>query len=304
MPNLVQTLEHTPALVHGGPFANIAHGCNSVAATRLAMRLADVVVTEAGFGADLGAEKFIDIKCRATGLRPAAVVVVATARALKLHGGAHKKALAEENVQALQKGLPNLLRHLRNLREVWGLNPVVAINRFSGDSQAEINLICRAAEAAGAAAEPCKVWARGGAGGEGLARAVLRAMETPSDFRYTYPDDCPLREKIEAVCQKVYGARDVRYAPGVLAQLKRFEAEGCGAMPVCIAKTQYSLSDDPRLLGAPEGFTVQIRAVRISRGAGFVVATAGDIITMPGLPPKPSAEAIGVDEKGEIIGLF
>ena len=303
-PNLVQTLEHTPALVHGGPFANIAHGCNTVSATRLAMKLADVVVTEAGFGADLGAEKFIDIKCRASGLRPDAMVLVATVRALKMHGGVPKAELGAENLDALRKGLANLLRHLRNVREVWGLPVTVAVNRFSADTQAEIDLVMDAVRAQGARIAFCDVWARGGEGGEALGRMVLESLETPGDFRFTYEDALPLKDKIAAVCQRVYGARSVVWGRGVLTQLKKLESEGCAQMPVCIAKTQYSFSDNPKLLGAPEGFEVTIRSVRLSRGAGFVVAFAGDIIAMPGLPPQPAADGIGVDENGEIFGLF
>ncbi len=303
-PNLVQTLEGTPALVHGGPFANIAHGCNTVIATKLGLRLADYVVTEAGFGADLGAEKFMDIKCRAAGIRPSAVVVVATIRALKMHGGLPKAELKTENLDALRAGLPNLLRHLRNIREVWGLPATVAVNRFIDDTQAEIDLVMEAVRQAGAEIALCEVWGKGGAGGEDLGRAVLRAMEKPADFRFTYADDVPLKGKIEAICRNIYGAKSVVFGRGVATQLKKLEAEGCTNMPVCIAKTQYSFSDDPKLLGAPEGFEVTIRSVRLSRGAGFVVAFAGDIIAMPGLPPKPAANAIGVNDQGEIYGLF
>lgn len=303
-PNLVQTLEHTPALVHGGPFANIAHGCNTVIATKLAMRLADIVVTEAGFGADLGAEKFIDIKCRMAGIRPDAMVLVATIRALKMHGGVPKDTLGEENLDALRNGLVNLSRHLRNVREVWGLPVTVAVNRFSADTQAEIDLVIQAVRDAGADVAFCDVWANGGAGGEALAQAVLASLERPSRFAYTYPTEMPLKDKIAAVCKRVYGASDVSWGRGVLAQLKKLEAEGCAEMPVCIAKTQYSFSDNPKLLGAPDGFTVTIRSVRLSRGAGFVVAFAGDIIAMPGLPKHPAANDIGVDAGGEIYGLF
>ncbi len=304
MPNLVQTLEGTPALIHGGPFANIAHGCNTVTATKLAMRLSDYVVTEAGFGADIGAEKFIDITCRATGIRPSAVVVVATIRALKMHGGLAKADLAGENVDALRAGLPNLLRHLSNIRDVWGLPAVVAVNRFSQDTQAEIDLLIEAVRGAGAEVALCEVWGKGGAGGEELGRAVLRAMEKPSELRFTYPDGMQLKDKITAIVKTVYRAKSVAWGAGVLTQLKKLEQEGCGGMPVCIAKTQYSFSDNPKLLGAPEGFEVLIRNVRLSRGAGFVVAFAGDIIAMPGLPPKPAANAIGVEENGDIFGLF
>lgn len=303
-PNLVQTLEHTPALVHGGPFANIAHGCNTVMATKLAMRLADVVVTEAGFGADLGAEKFIDIKCRKAGITPDAVVLVATVRALKMHGGLAKSELGKEDLEALRKGLANLMRHLRNIREVWGLPVTVAINRFAYDTQAEIDLVQKAAEDAGAQARCCEVWAKGGEGGVELGRAVLASLERKNGFAFTYPEGLPLKDKIAAVCKRVYGAGGVAWGRGVLAELKKLEAEGCGGMPVCIAKTQYSFSDNQRLLGAPEGFEITIRSVRLSRGAGFVVAFAGDIIAMPGLPPRPAAEAIHVDENGDMVGLF
>ena len=303
-PNLVQTLAHTPALIHGGPFANIAHGCNSVIATRLAMRLSDIVVTEAGFGADLGAEKFLDIKCRMNGMQPDAVVLVATVRALKSHGGAPKESLAEENLSALRAGIPNLIRHLRNVRGVWNLPVVVAVNRFTTDTDAEIALVREAVEAEGARAECCDVWARGGAGGEDLGRAVLETLKTPKKLTLTYVDDAPLKAKIEAVCKRVYGAKDVSFAPGVLTALKKLENEGCREMPVCIAKTQYSFSDNQKLTGAPEGFTVTIRDVRLSRGAGFVVAFAGNIIAMPGLPRRPAAEEIGVDAQGKIFGLF
>lgn len=303
-PNLVQTLEHTPALVHGGPFANIAHGCNTVTATKLAMKLADVVVTEAGFGADLGAEKFVDIKCRMAGIQPDAMVLVATIRALKMHGGVPKAELAHENLDALRKGMPNLLRHLRNVREVWGLPVTVAVNRFEADTLAEIDLVMEAVKEAGAEVAFCDVWANGGAGGEELGRAVLRSLEKPSDFTFTYPSELPLREKIMAVCKRVYGAKGVSWGHGVLTQLKKLEAEGCGNMPICIAKTQYSFSDNKKLLGAPVDFEVTIRNVRLSRGAGFVVAFAGDIIAMPGLPSVPAANSIGVDANGEIYGLF
>ncbi len=303
-PNLVQTLEHTPALIHGGPFANIAHGCNSVMATKLAMRLADIVVTEAGFGADLGAEKFIDIKCRMAGIAPSAVVVVATIRALKMHGGVPKTDLAAENLPALAKGLNNLKRHLANIRDVWGLPAVVAVNRFTQDTDAEVALLLDEVRASGAEAALCEVWEKGGAGGEALGRAVLAAMEKPSEFKHTYDSKLSLKAKIEAVAKRVYRAGGVEWAAGVLTQLKKLEAEGCGEMPVCIAKTQYSFSDNPKLLGTPEGFTVTIRQVRLSRGAGFIVAFAGEIIAMPGLPPHPAAEFIGIKPDGEIIGVF
>ena len=303
-PNLVQTLEHTPALVHGGPFANIAHGCNTQIATKLAMQLSEVVVTEAGFGADLGAEKFIDIKCRMAGLQPNAVVIVATVRALKMHGGVMKAELQTENLGALSRGLANLSRHFHTVRDTWGLPVVVAVNRFLPDTQAEIDLVIEAVRAMGWEAVFCDVWAKGGEGGEELGCAVLRAIEKPSSLQFTYPDDLSLKDKIAAIATRIYGAKSVAFAQGALTQLKKLESEGCGKMPVCIAKTQYSLSDNPKALGAPEGFEITIRSVRLSRGAGFVVAFAGDIIAMPGLPPKPAANQIGVDEDGSIYGLF
>ena len=305
-PNLVQTLEGTPALVHGGPFANIAHGCNSIVATQTALRLADYVVTEAGFGADLGAEKFIDIKCRKAGLKPSCIVLVATVRALKSHGGVAKADLAQENLPALEKGLSNLTRHLHNIRTVWGVEPVVALNRFTSDTDAEIALVREAAARMGAQVALCEVWAKGGEGGLALAEQVVARCERAdlSKFSFTYPDDLPLAKKIEAVATKIYGAQDVSIAPAAAKQLKSFEESGYGELPVCIAKTQYSFSDDPKKLGAPEGFTLTIRQARLSAGAGFVVALAGDIMTMPGLPRVPAAENIDVDDAGNITGLF
>ncbi len=305
-PNLVQTLEGTPALVHGGPFANIAHGCNSIVATQTALRLADYVVTEAGFGADLGAEKFIDIKCRKAGLKPSCIVLVATVRALKSHGGVAKADLAQENLPALEKGLSNLTRHLHNIRTVWGVEPVVALNRFTSDTDAEIALVREAAARMGAQVALCEVWAKGGEGGLALAEQVVARCERAdlSKFSFTYPDDLPLAKKIEAVATKIYGAQDVSIAPAAAKQLKSFEEGGYGELPVCIAKTQYSFSDDPKKLGAPEGFTLTIRQARLSAGAGFVVALAGDIMTMPGLPRVPAAENIDVDDAGNITGLF
>ena len=305
-PNLVQTLEGTPALVHGGPFANIAHGCNSIVATQTALRLADYVVTEAGFGADLGAEKFIDIKCRKAGLKPSCIVLVATVRALKSHGGVAKADLAQENLPALEKGLSNLTRHLHNIRTVWGVEPVVALNRFTSDTDAEIALVREAAARMGAQVALCEVWAKGGEGGLALAEQVIARCECAdlSKFSLTYPDDLPLAKKIEAVAMKIYGAQEVSIAPAAAKQLKSFEEGGYGNLPVCIAKTQYSFSDDPKKLGAPEGFTLTIRQARLSAGAGFVVALAGDIMTMPGLPRVPAAENIGVDDAGNITGLF
>ena len=305
-PNLVQTLEGTPALVHGGPFANIAHGCNSIVATQTALRLADYVVTEAGFGADLGAEKFLDIKCRKAGLKPSCIVLVATVRALKSHGGVAKADLAQENLPALEKGLSNLTRHLHNIRTVWGVEPVVALNRFTSDTDAEIALVREAAARMGAQVALCEVWAKGGEGGLELAEQVVARCECAdlSKFSLTYPDDLPLAKKIEAVATKIYGAQDVSIAPAAAKQLKSFEEGGYGELPVCIAKTQYSFSDDPKKLGAPEGFTLTIRQARLSAGAGFVVALAGDIMTMPGLPRVPAAENIDVDDAGNITGLF
>ena len=305
-PNLVQTLEGTPALVHGGPFANIAHGCNSIVATQTALRLADYVVTEAGFGADLGAEKFIDIKCRKAGLKPSCIVLVATVRALKSHGGGAKADLAQENLPALEKGLSNLTRHLHNIRTVWGVEPVVALNRFTSDTDAEIALVREAAARMGAQVALCEVWAKGGEGGLELAEQVVARCECAdlSKFSLTYPDDLPLAKKIEAVATKIYGAQEVSIAPAAAKQLKSFEEGGYGELPVCIAKTQYSFSDDPKKLGAPEGFTLTIRQARLSAGAGFVVALAGDIMTMPGLPRVPAAENIDVDDAGNITGLF
>ena len=305
-PNLVQTLIGTPAFVHGGPFANIAHGCNTVIATKTALRLADVVVTEAGFGADLGAEKFIDIKCRMAGLTPSAVVLVATVRALKSHGGVAKADLGTENLEALERGLANLRRHLRNIREVWGLRPVVALNRFTSDTDAEIELVRRAAAETGAKVALCEVWAKGGEGGRELARLVLDelAQAEPEKFSFTFPDELPLADKIRAVATRIYGARDVSFAPAAMKTIRQLTDEGCGNMPVCIAKTQYSFSDDPKKLGAPENFTLTIRQVRVSAGAGFVVALAGDIMTMPGLPKVPAAVNIDVTDDGVITGLF
>ena len=305
-PNLVQTLEGTPALVHGGPFANIAHGCNSVIATRCAMHYADYTVTEAGFGADLGAEKFLDIKCRMAGLTPDAVVVVATVRALKMHGGVPKEALGAEDLGALTRGLPNLLRHVANIREVYHLPCVVAINRFPTDTDAEIDRVREECRALGVRAVLSDVWARGGAGGEDLAREVVRLTEAEDAgaFTYAYPDEATPEEKIRAVVTRVYRGAGVTFAPAAAAELGRLTALGFGRCPVCIAKTQYSFSDDPTRLGAPEHFTVTVRAVRIAAGAGFIVALTGDIMTMPGLPKSPAAERIDVAEDGRIVGLF
>ena len=304
-PNLVQTLEGTPALVHGGPFANIAHGCNSVIATRMAMKLGDYAVTEAGFGADLGAEKFLDIKCRMAGLTPDAVVIVATIRALKMHGGLAKTELGEENLEALEKGLPNLLRHVSNIKNVYGLPSVVAVNRFPTDTDAEVELIIKKCRELGVNVVLSNVWAEGGNGGVELAQEVVRLCEeeTPK-FTFSYEDDLSLEEKIEAVVKKVYGGVGINILPTAKKELSKLEALGFGKCPVCIAKTQYSFSDDATKLGAPEGFTVSVKNVKVSAGAGFVVVLTGDIMTMPGLPKVPAAEKIDVDENGVISGLF
>ena len=304
-PNLVQTLEGTPALVHGGPFANIAHGCNSVMATKLALKLGDYAVTEAGFGADLGAEKFLDIKCRMAGLTPAAVVVVATVRALKMHGGLAKTELGTENLEALEKGIPNLLRHVSNIKNVYGLPCVVAVNRFPTDTDAEIDFIIKKCRELGVNTILSTVWAEGGRGGEALAREIVRICEEEKgDFRFSYTDDMSIEEKINAVVTKVYGGDGVTFTPQAKAQIAQLEALGFGKCPICVAKTQYSFSDDPTKLGAPEGFTVTVRNVKVSAGAGFVVVLTGDIMTMPGLPKVPAAERIDVDEFGTISGLF
>ena len=304
-PNLVQTLEGTPALVHGGPFANIAHGCNSVTATRLAMRLSDYAVTEAGFGADLGAEKFLDIKCRAAGLTPAAVVMVATVRALKMHGGLDKKSLDTEDIAALEKGIPNLLRHIHNIKNVYGLPCVVAINRFPTDTDNEIDFIIKKCRELGVNTVLSTVWADGGKGGEELAREVVRLCEEEkADFKFSYPLDCGMEEKIEAIVKRVYGGSGITVLPAAKKQIEKLTALGFAGLPVCIAKTQYSFSDNPALLGAPEGFTVTVKNVKISAGAGFIVVLTGDIMTMPGLPRHPAAENIDVDENGVITGLF
>ena len=303
-PNLVQTLEGNPAFVHGGPFANIAHGCNSVEATTTAMRLADYVVTEAGFGADLGAEKFLDIKCRATGLVPSAVVLVATVRALKYNGGVTKDALTEENLEALEAGMPNLLRHVSNIKGVWGLPVVVAINAFPTDTPAELALVEQRCNELGVNVALSEVWAKGGEGGRALAEEVLRLCDEPSDFRFAYELDEPLAKKIEDIATRVYHADGVDFAPKAARMLRQLEEQGFGGLPVCMAKTQYSFSDDPKRLGAPEGFRITVRDLRVSAGAGFVVALTGDIMTMPGLPRVPAAEKIDVTPDGRITGLF
>ena len=304
-PNLVQTLEGTPALVHGGPFANIAHGCNSVTATKLALKLGDYAVTEAGFGADLGAEKFLDIKCRAAGLTPSAVVIVATVRALKMHGGLDKKSLDTEDLAALEKGVPNLLRHVSNIKNVYKLPCVVAVNRFPTDTDREIEFIIEKCKALGVNVVLSTVWAEGGKGGEALAREVVRLCnEEKVAFTFSYDLDCTIEEKIEAVVKKIYGGKGIKILPAAQKQIDRLTALGFDKCPVCIAKTQYSFSDDPSLTGAPEDFTVTVRNVKISAGAGFVVVLTGDIMTMPGLPKHPAAERIDVDENGKISGLF
>ena len=304
-PNLVQTLEGTPAFVHGGPFANIAHGCNSVMATRMAMAMGEYTVTEAGFGADLGAEKFLDIKCRMAGLKPDAVVVVGTVRALKMHGGLDKKSLGKENLEALEQGIPNLLRHVRNIREVYRLPCVVAINRFPADTDAEIDMIIRRCRELGVNTVLSTVWAEGGKGGEALAREVVRLCEEEKgDFTFSYGLEMGIEEKLDAVVRKIYGGKGVQLTPAAKKQAERLTALGFGGMPVCVAKTQYSFSDDPGLLGAPEGFTVTVRNLKVSAGAGFIVALTGEIMTMPGLPKSPAAERIDVDEHGVISGLF
>ena len=304
-PNLVQTLEGTPAFVHGGPFANIAHGCNSVMATRLALKMGDYTVTEAGFGADLGAEKFLDIKCRMAGLKPDAVVVVATVRALKMHGGLDKKQLATEDLAALERGIPNLLRHVSNIRNVYQLPCVVAVNRFPTDTDAEIDFIIAKCRELGVNTMLSTVWAEGGKGGEALAREVVRLCEEEKgNFTFSYDLDCTIEEKIQAVVTRIYGGRGINILPAARKQIEQLTKLGFDRMPVCIAKTQYSFSDDPTLLGAPEDFTVTVKNVKVSAGARFIVVLTGDIMTMPGLPKVPAAEKIDVDEDGRITGLF
>ena len=305
-PNLVQTLEGTPAFVHGGPFANIAHGCNSVTATRMALRLGDYAVTEAGFGADLGAEKFLDIKCRLAGLKPSAVVVVATVRALKHHGGAAKAELNTENLGALEKGLPNLLHHVDTIQNTFQLPCVVAVNAFPTDTEAELQLVEDKCRELGVNAVRSEVWAKGGEGGMALAEEVVRLCEAsrPEAFSFAYPDDAPLTEKLNAIVRRVYGGAQAVLTPNARKQAQQLAELGFGDLPICMAKTQYSLSDDPALLGAPENFTVTVRNLKVSAGAGFIVALTGDIMTMPGLPKVPAAEKIDVDENGVITGLF
>ena len=303
-PNLVQSLEGTPALVHGGPFANIAHGCNSVMATKMAMRLGDYAITEAGFGADLGAEKFLDIKCRYAGLKPSAVVIVATVRALKMHGGVLKTNLGEENLEALEKGMPNLLRHVKNIKEVFGLPAVVAVNQFPTDTKAELDLVISKCRELGVNTVLSTVHANGGEGGIELAKEVVKLCEEENDFRFAYDLDTTIEEKILAVVKKVYGGNAISVLPAAKKQIDKLTELGFANLPICVAKTQYSFSDDPKKLGAPENFTVTIKNVKISAGAGFIVVLTGDIMTMPGLPKVPAAENIDVDDNGVIHGLF
>ncbi|UWG97691.1 formate--tetrahydrofolate ligase [Dehalobacter sp. DCM] len=303
-PNLVQTLEHTPAFIHGGPFANIAHGCNSVMATKIALKLGDYVVTEAGFGADLGAEKFIDIKCRLSGLRPSAVVIVATVRALKSHGGVAKADLNNENLEALKKGLPNLLKHVENVTVNFGLPAVVAINKFPLDTAAELAMVEEECKKLGVNVALSEVWEKGGPGGKALAEEVLRLVDTPNNFQFAYDNNMGLKDKITAIATKIYGADGVDFIGSSSADIENIEKIGFKDVPVCMAKTQYSLSDDQKKLGRPSGFRISIRNVKISAGAGFAVALTGDIMTMPGLPKVPSAENIDVDSTGKISGLF
>ena len=303
-PNLVQTLEHTPAFIHGGPFANIAHGCNSVTATRMALKLGDYIVTEAGFAADLGAEKFLDIKCRLADLHPSAVVVVATVRALKYHGGVPKADLNNENLEALEKGLPNLLQHVGNIKDVFGLPCVVAVNAFPTDTKAELDLVEAKCRELGVNVALSEVWAKGGEGGKILAEEVVRLCEQPNDFRQSYALDLSIEEKLEAICKKIYHADGVQLVGNAVKQVKQLTELGFGNLPICMAKTQYSFSDDASVLGAPKGFTVSVRNLKVSAGAGFIVALTGDIMMMPGLPKVPAAERIDVDENGVISGLF
>ncbi len=303
-PNLVQTLEGTPAFIHGGPFANIAHGCNSIIATRMALKLSDYTVTEAGFAADLGAEKFLDIKCRMAGLTPSAVVIVATVRALKYHGGVAKADLNNENLEALEKGLPNLLQHVSNIRDVYGLPCVVAINAFPTDTKAELDLVEKKCNELGVNVALSEVWAKGGEGGKALAAEVVRLCEEPGNFQFSYPLDLSIEEKLELICKRIYHADAVELTANAKKQAKQLTDLGFAGMPICMAKTQYSFSDDPALLGAPKGFKVTVRNLKVSAGAGFIVALTGDIMTMPGLPKVPAAERIDVDENGVISGLF
>ena len=303
-PNLVQTLEHTPAFIHGGPFANIAHGCNSVIATKMALKLGDYTVTEGGFGADLGAEKFLDIKCRKAGLKPSAVVVVATVRALKHHGGVAKTELNNENLEALEKGLPNLLQHVENITKVFGLPCVVAINRFPFDSEAELQLIADKCKELGVNVALSEVWAKGGEGGEELAKEVVRLCETENNFEFCYDENLSIEEKLNAIVTKIYRGEGVELVASAKKQAKKLTELGFGNLPICMAKTQFSFSDDQKLTGAPRGFKITVRNLKVSAGAGFIVALTGDIMTLPGLPKVPAAEKIDVDETGKISGLF
>lgn len=303
-PNLVQTLEHTPAFVHGGPFANIAHGCNSVMATKMALKLADYVVTEAGFGADLGAEKFLDIKCRMAGIKPSAVVIVATVRALKHHGGVPKTELEKEDLKALERGMPNLLQHVENVTKVYNLPAVVAINAFPNDTKAELEMVEEKCRELGVNVALSRVWAMGGAGASELADEVLRLCSNGNGFEEAYDLDMSIREKIESIAKRIYRASDVSFTDNAEKQMQQLEELGFGNVPVCMAKTQYSFSDDMKLLGAPKDFTLTVRSMKISAGAGFIVAITGDIMTMPGLPKVPAAENIDVDKEGKITGLF
>ena len=304
LPNLVQTTENTPAFIHGGPFANIAHGCNSIIATRMALKLGDYAVTEAGFAADLGAEKFIDIKCRKAGLKPSAVVIVATVRALKYHGGVPKPELNQENLEALEKGLPNLLQHVDNVKNVYGLPCVVAINAFPTDTKAELDLVERKCNELGVNVALSEVWAKGGEGGKALAEEVIRLCEQPSHFQFVYDTQASIQEKLDTIVKKVYHGERVVLTANAKKQAQQLTDLGFGDLPICMAKTQYSFSDDQTLLGAPSGFEVTVRNLKVSAGAGFIVALTGDIMTMPGLPKVPSAEKIDVDENGKITGLF
>ena len=303
-PNLVQTLEGTPAFIHGGPFANIAHGCNSAMATRMARKVADYVVTEAGFAADLGAEKFFDIKCRLTGLRPSAVVIVATVRALKYHGGVAKTELNSENLEALEKGMPNLLQHVDNIKNVFGLPCVVAINAFPTDTKAELDLVEKMCNAQGVNVRLSEVWAKGGEGGRALAEEVVRLCEQPNHFSFAYPDEMSIEEKLDTICRRVYHADGVVLTPNAKKQAAQLTELGFADMPICMAKTQFSFSDNASLLGAPRGFKVTVKEMKVNAGAGFIVAKTGDIMTMPGLPKVPAAEKIDIDESGRITGLF
>nr|MCR4855180.1 formate--tetrahydrofolate ligase [Erysipelotrichaceae bacterium] len=303
-PNLVQTLEGTPAFIHGGPFANIAHGCNSVTATKLALKLGDYAITEAGFGADLGAEKFLDIKCRMAGLKPDAVVIVATIRALKHHGGVPKDQLNNEDLEALEKGLPNLLQHVSNIRNVFRLPCVVAINAFPSDTAEELALVERRCKELGVNVALSKVWAKGGEGGRRLAEEVVRLCEEPNDFEFAYDLDLSLKEKLDMIARKIYHADGVDLLASAPKQLKQLEELGFGKLPICMAKTQYSFSDDQNKLGAPKDFRISVRNLKVSAGAGFIVALTGEIMTMPGLPKVPAAEKIDVNEDGVITGLF